>query len=492
MKKYPFKFLDSYGREDTAIFFGRDQEIDALYDMVFQSPIILVHGASGTGKTSLIQCGLASKFEPHDWLPVNVRRSNNINEAIEKALELVSPTHEESAELEWLKEFDEPVLQGIKSRQALITKLQSVYRRTFKPLYLIFDQFEELYLLGSSDEQAVFIKSVKEILAAELPVTMIFSIREEFLGRLYDFEKAVPLLSRKKLRVEPMNFTRISEVIYGVTDQKKKITNVRLKPGEETEIPDKIYKIINGEEKAPGIQLPYLQVFLDKLYLNITKDESRVAEAEISIASLEKMNNIGDVLRNFLEDQTVYSVQQLGQKYKSLTPDLVWKILSPFVTLEGTKEPMAKATLIGRLPDVDPALINDLVELFVNRRVLRYSEGSELYEVSHDALAQRIASKRTDDEIAILEIQRLLKTQIKFKDGVNLLNEKQVNFIRLYMDKLMLSPAEKDLITQSITEIEKEKKQKQSRARITFIAFVVALGVLIYALTLYNVNIQAK
>src|SRR5664279_4912444 len=85
-KKYPFKFLDSYNREDRGIFFGRDEEINALYEMVFQSSVILIYGASGTGKTSLINCGLAGKFQPHDWLALMIRRGNNINESLEKAL----------------------------------------------------------------------------------------------------------------------------------------------------------------------------------------------------------------------------------------------------------------------------------------------------------------------------------------------------------------------------------------------------------------------
>ena len=58
MNKYPFKFLDSYNVNDKDIFFGRDDEIKTLYEMVFQNPMVLVYGASGTGKTSLIQCVL--------------------------------------------------------------------------------------------------------------------------------------------------------------------------------------------------------------------------------------------------------------------------------------------------------------------------------------------------------------------------------------------------------------------------------------------------
>jgi Cdc6-like AAA superfamily ATPase len=51
-KKYPFKYLDAYTREDKDFYFGRDEEVKQLYEMTFQSDLLLVYGASGTGKTS--------------------------------------------------------------------------------------------------------------------------------------------------------------------------------------------------------------------------------------------------------------------------------------------------------------------------------------------------------------------------------------------------------------------------------------------------------
>ena len=76
--KSPFKFLDSYVKEDKDIFFGRDNEIDEIYTKVFQSNLLLIYGASGTGKSSLINCGLANKFVDADWLPINIRRGKDI------------------------------------------------------------------------------------------------------------------------------------------------------------------------------------------------------------------------------------------------------------------------------------------------------------------------------------------------------------------------------------------------------------------------------
>ena len=46
----PFKFLDSYTKEDKNIFFGRDQEIEELYQKVFENKTLLVYDVSGTGK----------------------------------------------------------------------------------------------------------------------------------------------------------------------------------------------------------------------------------------------------------------------------------------------------------------------------------------------------------------------------------------------------------------------------------------------------------
>ena len=69
----PFKFLDSYNKEDKEIFFGCERETEELYQKVFKSKIMLVYGVSGTGKSSLIICGLANIFQDTDWLPLNIR-----------------------------------------------------------------------------------------------------------------------------------------------------------------------------------------------------------------------------------------------------------------------------------------------------------------------------------------------------------------------------------------------------------------------------------
>lgn len=468
MQRYPFKFLDAYTREDGDIFFGRTEEIDNLYLMVFQSDLIMVYGASGTGKTSLIQCGLANRFQSHDWLAVNVRRGGNINESLEKALKdaagdgagIPAKGTNPMTDLDWLDEdLSDATTDALQAAPQHLTplarSLKNIYLRHFKPLYLIFDQFEELYILGTRDEQQQFIRTVREILNVKQPVKILISIREEYLGYLHEFEKAVPELLRKKLRVEPMHLDKVKTVIQSIGALPDSI--VRLRAGEEDALSEGIFEKIRGDEKTLGIQLPYLQVFLDKLYLQTTGDEQRQAKAVFTLDALRQLGDIGDVLRNFLDEQ----VLQIARQYQQ-PPDTVWRVLSPFVTLDGTKEPLTAEQLQQRLPTGHHALGPDFVQKTLNdlqnRRILRYSEQNQRYEIAHDTLAKQIHAKRSDEEIAILEVQRLVKSQSTLKADVReYFTEKQLLFIEPYLNRFRPEAEEQQWIAESRARVEAQK-----------------------------------
>ncbi|WP_339755780.1 ATP-binding protein [Algoriphagus aquimarinus] len=501
MKKYPFKFLDSYQREDRGVFFGRDEEINALYEMVFQSATVLVYGASGTGKTSLINCGLGGKFQPHDWHDLMIRRGADINTSLELALEKAGGKIETG--FDETKYQDEWEVDSYKADQELtpISKsIRAVYQKSFRPVYLIFDQFEELFILGSISEQQIFIETIIGILQSGQPVKLIFSIREEYLGYLADFERAIPQLLRKKLRVEPMNLEKVKQVIIGAATLENSL--ISIKKGEEDAVAESIFHKIKGGKKSLTIQLPFLQVFLDKLYLNITGDKKRESPAEFTLDKVNEMGEIGDILSNFLEEQVADISKELKGKYPSLKPELTWKILSPFATLEGTKDPITKKELYDRLPDLDQQMVNDVVEAFSNNRLLRYNENTDTFEISHDSLAKPIAEKRSVEETALLEIKRLIKSQVGVKEEAReFFTEKQLIYIEPYLGKFKTNPEEQNWIEKSEKFIQEQKElalknklleySKKRREKRKWIAIIMSILLISAAFVLFK-SIESK
>ncbi len=454
--KYPFKFLDAYAREDRDIFFGRDEEVEALYQMVFQTDLILVYGASGTGKTSLIQCGLAAKFQPYEWLALSIRRGDNLNESLEKALaayddpETLPPAGDS---LDWLTDTGDAPAPAPISPAA--RQLKNLYLRHFKPVFLIFDQFEELYILGSKAEQNRFVDTVREILRIEQPVKVLLSIREEYLGYLYEFERKVPELLRKKLRIEPMNIEKVQTVVQGIS--RLPYSNVHLQKGAEAAIGEGIFEKLKERENVLTIELPYLQVFLDKLYLQITGDRSRQATAEITLDELRKMGDIGDVLRNFLDDQVQENARTLNVPIET-----VKKLLAPFVTLDGTKEPLSADQLHARLPELESAFITRSLQAFQNSRILRYDEKEQRYEVAHDSLARQIATYQDAEDIALQKATQMLRTQMLLEtDRREVFSEKQLLFMEPYLPKIELAGEEQAWLEHSRAYWEEEKLRIQ-------------------------------
>jgi len=447
IQKSPFKFLDSYTREDRDIFFGRNQEIDQLYEMVFKSKLIFLYGSSGTGKTSLIQCGLANKFKDYYWKPLTVRRGNHLNMSLDKALCEAS---------DGIFEY-----QAQEKITNLAQKIEAVYLASFRPVYLVFDQLEELYILGEKKEQTLFAETIKEILAVEQPVKMLFSIREEYWGHLYEFEKIVPELLRSKLRVEPMTDSRLKEVV-SKTCEKVGIGLENTKDSEEKDLTDHILNAIRSKQTA-SVSLPYLQVYLDKLYRKAQKISEKVVFTEKLVA---ETGQIQDVLEDFLKGQIEETDKKFGEK------DLCRKILNEFLSSEGTKRPCEWDYIQEKCKNlVNAQKLQEILLHLTHSRILVGEENR--YELAHDSLAAAIDRLRTAEEKAIADIRKMLHESLQnYQRNGSLLTAENLNYIlkNPYFEKVALENAEKELLAKSKAKLKAEK--------IRLYAFVSSLAIL--------------
>ena len=124
---------------------------------------------------------------------------------------------------------------------------------------------------------------------------------------------------------------------------------------------------------------------------------------------------------------------------------------------------------------------------------MKFTERNGLYEIAHDSLALTIADKRSDEEIARLEIKRLIKSHTSLSsDASEFLSEKQLNLIEPYFQELALSAEERNLVENSRTHLASQKRKKRMRLILGFSAIVMALiAMSVLAFVAYQNKIEA-
>jgi WD40 repeat protein len=460
--KSPFKFLDSYTKDDREIFFGREREIEELYHRVFESKIMLVYGVSGTGKSSLIHCGLANKFQDTDWLPIVIRRSGNIMESMATGIKAASITEQQN-------KFFTPddFRKGVRS----------LYLDHYKPVFFIFDQFEELFIFGDKEERRSFIQIVKTITESELQCRMIFVMREEYMAWGTEFEKFIPTFFSNRVRIEKMSHRNALEAIKGPCNT----FNISIEEGFAESL---LEKLSPGSE---DVELTYLQVFLDKIFRianaeNIPERES--GQILFTIPFLNKTGNVTDILGSFLDDQIALMDN----------PDRALVVLKSFVSVKGTKQPLrpgeVKEYALTMGLKIDDLSLLDLIRTFVNLRVLCEKDQNGRYELRHDALASKIFEKFTLAEKELLEVRKFVENSyaIYEKRGI-LLNKQDLEYLAGFENILILSPTLTDYIKLSN---EKILSQRKAIRRITRLSALILILILAIVARFYIVTMNEK
>lgn len=441
----PFKFLDSYTKEDRKVFFGREREIEELYHRVFEEKIMLVYGVSGTGKSSLIHCGIANKFHDSDWLPINIRRDEDIVNSLANAIKKAVIT---------------PIETEIKAANQFKKSVRSLYLDHYKPILFIFDQFEELFIFGNKEEKKEFIKIVKSLTESDLQCRFMFVLREEYLAGVTEFEKVIPTFLANRVRIERMTLTNAVQVIEGPC----KVFKIDLEEGFSTEMLEKL------SPESAEVELTYLQVFLDKIYRLATK-ESQGSARYFHRGLFQQIGNVSDLLGDFLDEQ----IELLPK------PESTLAVLKSFVSVKGTKRQMSieevqdYAKTLGK--PIDERELQEMLQTLIQLRILRDKDQNNRYELRHDALATKIYEKITLVEKELLEIRHLIENAYANweKRGV-LFSADDLAYIAPYENRLYLSKELDGFVEKSKYALLKANKRRRTIAFAAMAILVITLS----------------
>lgn len=451
--KSPFKFLDAYEHADRDIFFGRETEIEALYELVLSTRLILVYGASGAGKTSLIRCGLSNKFSKADWFPISIRRGENMLKTLRGEINRLAIT---------------PLEENVNLSEAV----ESLYFDYYVPIHLIFDQFEELFIMGSREEQEAFFSQIAKLTMPQLYCKIIFSIREEYLAFLSNFEHIIPSLFDHRIRVERMSRKNLEQVVLGTCAA----FDIELKDPRK-----RINDILSKLQRPNGVDLTNLQVYMDRLY---RKDLQRRGQSMRPIifdeALIDQTGALTNVLSEFLDEQL------LNLDRQSPKPGMALDILFALVTNNGTKRTLEQEALVRKLAEEKgfsrSFLVESLSKLKAARILREWQEQPDgknkgtitRIELSHDSLAGRIYDQVSIEEKNRRKIEQFLQERYAYYEKQKaLLSKKDLNYINPYIDQLKLREQERIFIKKSRAAV-----NRRVRLTIGFVAlFILTIAV---------------
>lgn len=479
LAKSPFKFLDAYTAQDKDRFFGREAEQQRLVELIFRSRLMVVYGQSGTGKSSLVQCGLANVMSSADYFPVMVRRRTNLLTALQNTLNGL------------LDKTDDPDIVGMATQLA---------RYSMRPVYLIFDQFEELFISGDQAEQTQFFAVLKALYQSSASIKLLLVMREEYIAYLYPHEDNLPTIFDFRLRLEPMSKRNLHAVITGTC----RVANIHITDEEET-----VEQIINNNQSQKNpFQLPYLQVYLDRLWRTVRARRSPgdLQPIVFDAALVSQLGKIEDVLAQFVDEQEHLISSELPQEDRPA----VKTFLEALVTYEGTRRE-CKADVLATETGYIPALIKQIGEALEAARIVQFEDGT--YELAHDSLAKVIDSGRSTEQRQINDILKRLREAHRDYISNNkaddlLLPQRRLAEMGLYetaiRQELARSTTEKGSIEQFIAESTNfldrkrqaeldEQRKKNNRLKLTIAGVSVLLvGAVIAGVYAYGQQKQAQ
>ncbi|MGW3168267.1 caspase, EACC1-associated type [Streptomyces sp. NPDC001142] len=172
----PFVGLESFGPTNARYFFGREEAVADITNLVRDGGLIAIVGASGSGKTSLLRAGVIPALEalPERWTAATMK-------------------------------------PGTATPTAMLTHYSNALANHDRAMLLV-DQFEELFTADvPKDERKRFISNLTAL--ASGPTTVVIAVRADFYEACTRYPALVKALEGRQVVVAPMPPEQLLTVI---------------------------------------------------------------------------------------------------------------------------------------------------------------------------------------------------------------------------------------------------------------------------------------
>jgi WD40 repeat protein/energy-coupling factor transporter ATP-binding protein EcfA2 len=411
--KAPFRGLESYEFEHAPIFFGQDQALaKAMLQLSLNakadSPFLLVLGASGSGKSSLVKAGIVAKlFVPRRvpgaaflrrvvFRPSDARDGEDLFDALARRLttpvseqegfpELIGPGQSLTSLAAHLRDATGAPAYPIGTALGQLAAQGRMAGRLLEyesaKLVLVVDQLEELFTIEriTAEERRLFLELLAGLVRSGL-VWIIATMRLDFWHRAAETPELVHLAEGTgRLELLPPDAAQLSQMIRRPAEA----AGLRFEVHSTTSVP--LNELISQEvAREPGA-LPLLSYLLDQMY------RTDVLEAQgdtLTYATFENLGRLEGAIATkaeaVLERCAPEDRQALGSVLYSLvemgtTEGNIERAVARRVPLATFPPGTAQRRLVETLLDPDARLLVSDAE----------QDGNPMVRVAHEALISR-------------------------------------------------------------------------------------------------------
>ncbi len=371
VSRRPYPGLEPFTEDDSTVFFGREQEVTAVWRRLRESRLLGIIGASGVGKSSLLRAGVVPAA-PAGWGVVVCTPGAAPFTSLAKAL--VSATARDTETIQQLLDFNLP---------EVAVDIVSRWRRSYDEAVLIVDQLEELFTHSTVEEQARFASLLGEMIRTA-GVRVVLSMRDDFLMRCRDHEALAPVFDCLVPLAAPVGPALRRAVVDPAHGRGYRF--------EDDALVDEILAEVEGERGA----LPLLAFAVSRLW-----DERDRQYKILTREACLRIGGIGGALARHAEE-TLSSIGPSRQP-------IVRELLRNLVTREGTRAIRETDDLLSVFDEDVRDEASGVLDALVDSRLLTAFDDPETtgrevrrrrVEIVHESLLEqwpRLAGWRTQD-----------------------------------------------------------------------------------------------
>jgi formylglycine-generating enzyme required for sulfatase activity len=386
----PFRALLAYEYEHAPVFFGRTKARNELRELLGRqiergSAFVLVFGASGSGKSSLVKAGLV----PDLTLPGMISRIGLVRRAVMRpsdsgsdplaalAAAILSPTAlPELIELQYTPEQlaallrDAPGQAALPIRQGLAEagKKADLAETAEARLVIVVDQLEEIFTIDALGPEAreAFVAALDTLATSGL-VWVVATMRSDFFDRLETMPALATLSAEGRFLLLPPDDAEIGQIIR----QPAQEAGLRFEhdPARGLSLDEAIREAAAANRAA----LPLLSFLLDQLW------QRRSETGELTFAAYQELGGLEGAIGRRAEE--VFQAQP-----EAVQNELV-PLLRALVTVRGTTA-TARAAPLSLFPAGAPrrALADAFLDPEARLLIGDSDAGRAQLRLAHEAL----------------------------------------------------------------------------------------------------------